>query len=648
MSKGNKAFLATLALSFAAGLVAATQYVAAELGYQPALGRPWLAISGTPVYAPWSFVDWYASYSNRAPQIFDLGGLIFVSATFVPFLMAVGLTRRNRPLVREFGADAWGTLHDAKKAGIIADPPRGTCIGQWHGRVLSYSGPEHQLVTGASRAGKGVGHVVPTLLLWPESALIYDPKAELFDITGHFRQQFTHAFFLNFTRTDSACFNPLFEIRKGPKEIGDIQNVVAILIDPTGSKNSLTFWDQAASELLTAVILHVLYAMPDKRKNLAILRDCLLDLDGTLAAMAGTYHRHRPDYGQPDGLARDKAGEPIPEIHPECLKIANEYMTMERRQRNGIQKTASATLVLYADPLVAEKTSRSDFCIADLVCSDHPVTCYLQIPPSDASRLKPLTRLILSQVAQSLMEEIGHAGRGRQKKHRLLYLIDEFPTLGRLDFFTTNMRVMAGYGIKALLVVQSFKDIADTYGHNSTIVDNCHITVAFASADDDTQRKISTMAGTAVEYRESISRPAGMFARGYATKSISEVQRPLLAPGDVRMLSYDKQLIFVTGSRPMLTEKLRYYEHPLFRSRATDIRASKRGPDQVAQLDVPARRAVQVDWFGVKPVRHYIPSTKVVFPPGMSAPIPDGVTSVADVTGAEFAELFDSETDETI
>src|SRR5690606_21989034 len=156
-------------------------------------------------------------------------------------------------------------------------------------------------------------------------------------------------------------------------------------------------------------------------------------------------------------------------------------------------------------------TSRSDFTIGDLVCLDKPVTLYLQPPPSDADRVRPLIRLVLNQVARALMEHprkvMRGSGNGRDKRHRLLMLLDEFPTLGRLPFFSDNLRQMGGYGLKAHLIVQSFNDIIEAYGPHNTIIDNCHVLCCFASADTTTQHRISQMTGEVVEYRESYSRP---------------------------------------------------------------------------------------------------------------------------------------------
>jgi len=295
---------------------------------------------------------------------------------------------------------------------------------------------------------------------------------------------------------------------------------------------------------------------------------------------------------------------------------------MDAKLKNSVAATALSYLDVFKDPIVAEKTSRSDFQLGDLMCSDAPVSCYLQAPPSDAARLKPLTRLFLSQMAKSLMTHEGTDAQGRAKKHKLLFEIDEFPSLGKLGFFTENLRVMAGYGIKAHIIVQSFKDVTATYGRDNTILDNCHITVAFATADDDTAAKVSALAGKAVEYRMSDSRSSGSSAKlfsGSRSRSYTEHQRNIIEPGDVRKLPADEQLIFITSNKPFRTKKIRYWIDAPFKERATNIRAGEKGPDQAAYLDVPKPGGVVNPWYGVKSVGMTLQSTfpsVVPIPPG--------------------------------
>ena len=555
------------------GLWLATQYAAPGItpapgstpGIHNTLNGCLYRGEGWAIYTPWSILVWSMDESLSDHPVIQqaFGGLMLWSVTMVGF--AAMFTRGKTPRVKAFGAGGWGTRHDMKRAGLLEE--RGTVLGIQNGKLLTYDGPEHQLVSGASRSGKGVGHVIPTLFSWPGSVLVYDIKNELWDITAGYRSQYQHCVYFNPTKPDSTHFNPLFEVRKGPNEIRDVQNIVEMLVNPDGSKKTLDVWDQNASQFLAALILHVLYTEPPQLKNIGRVRELLLEFDATCEAMLTTPHRFSPPSspGTPGSVPNSTLG--TPQVYPEIARVAKSLLSQADRFRSSVRGTAEGYLSLWADPIVCEVTSRSDFVVGDLVCLDKPMTLYLQPPPSDADRVRPLIRLILNQIARALMEHRDSDSRGREKKHRLLLLIDEFPTLGKLQFFSENMRQMAGYGLKTMIVIQSFNDIIEAYGPHNTIIDNCHILTAFASADTVTQQRISQMTGQAVEYRDSYSRPRMFFDRGRRSVSQSEHVRPLLQPGDVRTFPQEDQLVFVTGFKPFRTQKLRYFEHRLLKRR---------------------------------------------------------------------------------
>jgi type IV secretion system protein VirD4 len=558
-----------------AGLIVATQWVAYRLDYHPALGG-W-RIGAHIVYPPWALFTWGRDFGPNIPNTLNEGYAVIGGAFILATLLIVGARQLRRHIpVREIGKDRWATKRDMKRAGLLSG--QGTVVGHAFDRYLTYDGPEHQLVSGASRSGKGVGHVIPTLLNWNGSVLAYDVKNELWDVTAGMRAKRGYCLFFNPTRPDSARFNPLFEIRKGDNEVRDAQNIVEMLVNPTGAKHTMDIWDQQACQFLVALILHILYAEPDQFKNLATVRARLLDFKRTALAMITTPHRFNPQTG-------------APEVHPEVALVANELRRQPAKFQSSVCGTAAGYLTLWGDSIIARNTATSDFRLSDLVCADRPMTLYLQPPPSDSPRLRPLVRLMINQACRALMEYLDRDNSGRPKNHRLLLSLDEFPTLGRLDFFTMNLRQMAGYGIKAHLIVQSFNDIIEQYGTNNTILDNCHILTTFAAADTVTCQRISQMVGTVTEYRESYSQGARNL--GARTVSHSEHVRPLLSPGDIRELPVDDQLMFVTGYKPMRVKKVRYYSDPMFMKRVLPA------PDQSAYLNVPANP--KIDWLHERP-----------------------------------------------
>ena len=385
MTLGKRAaiILPAATVAILLGLMLATQQVAAAFHYPREFGAGWRDFGAIRIYAPWRFLGWYFRFGAVYPKAFDMAGLMGLGVALVPSMLGIALTRRTRRDPPRFGADAWAKMADVRKARLVEPGPEisGRVLGRFEGRYLTYSGVEHAIIVGASRSGKGAGHVVPTLIAWPGSAFVYDRKGELWHITADHRKTFSHVFYFSPTDPNTVRWNPLFEVRKGAMEIADIQNVVGILVDPLGRKaGDLNFWDQSATDFFTAVILHVLYSEPDAKKNLAQVRRLLINIEPTLQAMANTKHRWRPDFHAADGYARDTGGERIAEGHPEVLLGASALSSMDERVKSNVLATCRASLSLWADPLVEYATSWSDFSIGDLVCSEAPVSFYIITP----------------------------------------------------------------------------------------------------------------------------------------------------------------------------------------------------------------------------------------------------------------------------
>jgi type IV secretion system protein VirD4 len=307
-----------------------------------------------------------------------------------------------------------------------------------------------------------------------------------------------------------------------------------------GALERRSHWDKTSHSLLVGAILHVLYAEPDK--TLAGVANFLADprrsIEATLRAMMATPH----------------LGDVV---HPVVASAARELLNKSDNERSGVLSTAMSFLGLYRDPIVSAVTARCDWRIDDLVALGRPATLYLVVPPSDISRTRPLIRLILNQIGRRLTEGLETA----RHRPRLLLMLDEFPALGRLDFFEQAMAFMAGYRIKAFLIAQSLNQIAKAYGENNSILDNCHVRVAFSTNDERTARRISDSLGTATEMRAMKNYAGHRLSPwlGHLMVSRQETARPLLTPGEVMQLPANEALVQVSGVPPIRATKVRYF-----------------------------------------------------------------------------------------
>ncbi len=171
----------------------------------------------------------------------------------------------------------------------------------------------------------------------------------------------------------------------------------------------------------------------------------------------------------------------VTETHPVVREKAQEMLNKEEKELSGVLSTAKTALALYCDPLVAKHIVSSDFRIMDLVNHEKPISLYIVVPPPQKKRLRPLVRLIFTMIVNRLTERLEfHGSKQKYHRHRLLFMIDEFPTLKKMEVFADALSYMAGYGLKAYLVTQDLAQIVEEYGPNESVVSNCQVRVAFA------------------------------------------------------------------------------------------------------------------------------------------------------------------------
>ncbi|HUO00471.1 MAG TPA: conjugal transfer protein TraG [Bradyrhizobium sp.] len=556
---------------------AATQWTAWRLGYQLQLGDPWFVVGKLPLYPPPAFFWWWFSFDAYAPRIFFEGAIITASGGLIAIIGAIAISvwrAREAKNIVTYGSARWATETEIRAAGLFS--PDGVVLGRFGRAYFRHDGPEHVLCVAPTRSGKGVGLVIPTLLTWPCSAIVHDIKGENWTLTAGWRSRFGRVLLFDPTNPDSSAYNPLLEVRRGDSEVRDVQNVADILVDPEGALERRNHWEKTSHSLLVGTILHVLYAEPDK--TLAGVANFLSDpkhpIETTLRTMMTTFHLgDRP--------------------HPVVASAARELLNKSENERSGVLSTAMSFLGLYRDPVVAKVTRRCDWRIANLVEDSCPATLYFVVPPSDISRTKPLVRLILNQIGRRLTEELN----AKSHQHRVLLMLDEFPALGRLDFFESALAFMAGYGLKSFLIAQSLNQIEKAYGANNAILDNCHVRVAFATNDERTAKRVSDALGTATEMRVMKNYAGHRLSPwlGHLMVSRQETARPLLTPGEVMQLPPSDELVLVSGIHPILAKKAHYYEDPRLQKRIL-------GPPSLADLATKLSTSCRDDWSALPPI----------------------------------------------
>ncbi len=293
-------------------------------------------------------------------------------------------------------------------------------------------------------------------------------------------------------------------------------------------------------------------------------------------------------------------------------QVGQDMKDKPENEAGSIVSTAKSELALYRDPIVAKNTNTSDFYVYDIMNSDTPVSLYIVVQPSDQTRISPLFRLLVNMLIRknvsefrffqsdnfkdySVIEKAGRFLQGKDTKrynairgagnykHRMLLMLDEFPSLGKMDEVQKALAYMAGYGIKAYLIVQDLSQLQDKYGKNESITSNCHIQNAYAPNRYETAQYLSNATGeaTIVDENISISSSGGLLSNKNYSKSYQHTKRNLLTPDEcMRLRGADKNakgeitragemLIFVAGYPAIKGVQALYFQDPAFSYRAS-------------------------------------------------------------------------------
>ncbi|MBA3915823.1 MAG: type IV secretory system conjugative DNA transfer family protein [Acidobacteriales bacterium] len=538
--------------------------------------------------------DYWQATADNLPERKKLYLAIGVPPSALFYFLPMSLLLLGPQRRALHGSARFANRMEIQKAGLRGD--HGIVLGKHEDKFLTLGGQQSVLLSAPTRSGKGVGIVIPTLLAWAESTVVYDIKGENWAKTAGFRSQAGQICF-KFSPVESehsSRFNPLAEIRLfTDREVSDAQNLAKMLVLTGDDSPEDRYWLEAAESLTVGMILHVCYAAA-----LGGRQASLSSLAGVFARPGSTF---RETLTELLNYIHDKddthnwhlsTGEPT-RTHPVVREKVQRMLDKEDKDFSGVLSMANTALSLYSDPLVTRATSASDFTIQDLVNHERPVSLYLVVPPSDIDRLRPLMRLIFTMIVNRLTEKLDFQGSEQlRNKHRLLFLIDEFPSLKRMKIFADALSYMAGFGLKAYLITQDIRQIVDEYGPNESIVSNCQVRIAFAPNQYDTAELLSKMAGTRTIRKASFNFSGSRMspALNQMSKHMDEIERPLMTPDEIMRLRPPKKkgegdheiiiapgdmLIFVSGHYPIYGKQMLYFFDPILRSRVEISTPSK-------------------------------------------------------------------------
>lgn len=504
------------------------------------------------------------------------------------FLILVGITggiilKRQRD--NSYGTARWANLDDLDLLGVLKNKyTDGVILGLAKGLFKKYkvidNSNTHIALIAPTRAGKGVGVIIPTLLNWQSSSIVLDLKKENYVKTAGFREKVLKHKIIKFAPHDenSSSYNPLAQIRLRTKyEYVDAQIIADILTDP-GEGKARDHWVTQASALLVALILHVCYEKTKKGEvaSLGHVMDFFNDpskpiLERILELMKFN-HSDDPEFFKTIYDSSQNAGI-NPGTHPIVSRTAAEIINKDPRESSGIISSCITAITLYKDPIIRKNTTAVDFKINDLMNDKTPVDLYVIIEAASISVLSPLIRILISQIIGILCPKMEDPDK-MPHKHKLLLMLDEFPAFGKIPLLEKALAYIAGYGMKAVVIAQGINQLRQAYGDKNMILENCSTAVFYTpqATDKATAELISALLGKRTLKTQNKSFKALKLDTGNISEN--KIARELLTPEEVMRYSDKKNLIFFKGKPTYRGIKITYFNNPYFKDKAK-IKPSK-------------------------------------------------------------------------
>ncbi|MTH80149.1 TraM recognition domain-containing protein [Paracoccus aestuariivivens] len=478
------------------------------------------------------------------------------------------------------------------------------------GRLLRYDGPAHLITLAPTRAGKGVGTIIPNLLTANRPVLVIDPKGENARITAAARTKFGAVHVLDpfgVTGLPGDAYNPLDRLTAESPDLGEDAAALAeaLVMDPPGQVSE-AHWNEEAKALLGGLIMFVACHETPERRSLAAVRDYL--------TLPPERFRELLELMQQSDAA-----------HGLIARAANRFLGKADREAASVLSNAQRHTHFLDSPRIVAAMSRSDLRFADL--RHGVISVFLVLPPNRLDAYSRWLRLLVSEALQDIARDAerpegaekpqealgslsGTSGpvavpegpeapterlRGRSEALRApeagtepsealsaalrasdrpwrpqphlapaLFLLDEFAALGRLEAVERAMGLMAGYGIQLWPILQDMSQLRDLYGTRAnTFIANAGVQQVFGVNDFETAKWLSQSIGQETRAFQSTSHKPG--EPDSTTTSVTG--RDLLTPDEIMQMPPEAQLLRIQGQPVTVARKLRYYADPEFRGR---------------------------------------------------------------------------------
>ena len=403
-------------------------------------------------------------------------------------------------------------------------------------RVIGYQGDGHLLTIGPTRSGKSRRLLIPNLLYETgRSMLVIDIKGELAAITASHRagaggevvalDPYGELPKLGITNLPSVGYNPLLRLDPNSDEFNDDAMRLAETLIEVRPDDKDPHWAESAQNFVAGLIMLIRINYGD-RANLSRLRTAVCsshyDLD-VLVTGIELADPHDPLLGKLDKFRNAKDNKEIQSIRSNA----------ERQTRFLDSKKIAADLIKPGFDFATMKQKN--------------LTVFLVLPPRRLLSQAKWLRLIVDEAMVAMQNTRSIKGRPS-----VLFMLDEFPQLGRLASIETAVALNAGYGVKVWAAVQHLGQLKACYGENWETFLSAGCVTAFAPRDWFTRDHLTRIVGTG----SKTIRSTNFDGQGGTSYTDSVQKDDLLSAHDWRQMIQGEQWAFIPTDKGQLIKRI--------------------------------------------------------------------------------------------
>ncbi|OGA91764.1 MAG: conjugal transfer protein TraG, partial [Burkholderiales bacterium GWF1_66_17] len=349
-------------------------------------------------------------------------------------------------------------------------------------------------------------------------------------------------------------WNPLTAVRTSPlHRVGDLLGIGQVFFpnDGSGTSSEAFFNDQARNLFLGLGLL--LLETPELPRTV-----------GEMLRQSSGQGRSLKDHLNGLIKQRKEADKPFSD---ECVDALQRLLSNSENTLSSVVATFHAPLTIFADAVVDAATSADDFDLGQL--RRQRMSVYVRIPPNRLANARPLLALFFSQLVSLNTQHLPE--QDKSLKYQCLLVNDEFTAMGRVGIISQSAAFLAGYNLRLLTVVQAMSQLDAVYGDKEarTFATNHGLQILFAPREQRDADEYSAMLGHFTERATTRGRSRSFSGHGHSTvsRNESEQRRALLLPQEFKELGRDRLVVIFENCKPILGEKIRYFQDKAFTAR---------------------------------------------------------------------------------